>query len=53
MKAEFMPKIRVEVDFMKASIVQAMGLQGSDVEQHINKAIEEAVKNVDYNAIHA
>ena len=51
MNAEFIPKITLNVEFMKGSMVHAMGLAGSDVEKHIAAAIDEQLKNIDYDRI--
>lgn len=51
MDSGFMPKIKVEVDMMKAGIINALGVRGSDVEGYINAAIDREVKKINYEAI--
>ena len=51
MREEFVPKIRLEIDFMKASMIQALGVDGSEVSKHIQAAIDKAVAEIDYEAI--
>lgn len=51
MDANFMPVIKLTVEGMTANIMNAMGVMGSDLETHINAAVEKAVADLDYNRI--
>lgn len=47
MDAGFIPKIRLDIEHMKGSIVHAMGLVGSEMEESINKEVDKAMRNLD------
>ena len=49
MKQEFMPLIKLEVEGMKASIITALGLRGSELSERVNAMIDEAVKSHDFD----
>jgi hypothetical protein len=51
MKAECVPQIRLEVDGMKASITQALGLRGSELEKHLGNAVDEALAAYPWNEV--
>jgi len=47
MNVEFMPKIRLEIDSMKASIIQCLGVHNSELEKIINEQVEKSL--LEYN----
>lgn len=51
MNSEFVPKITLQVEAMKGSIVHAMGLCGSDMEAYINKSVADQMSAIDYDGI--
>lgn len=48
MTPEFIPKIRLEIDAMKASIIQCMGLNESEMAKAIEQAVEEKIACYDF-----
>jgi len=50
MKAEFIPKIRLEVESMKASIIQCLGFQGSEMGKLIEEQVERSLTTYDFES---
>ena len=49
MNVEGMPIIRLEVDRLKYSIVSAMGIRGSELEEKISQSVDKAIMNFDFD----
>ena len=50
MNAEFIPKIRLEVESMTAAIIQCMGFQDSEVGELIKQQIERSIVAYDFES---
>lgn len=51
MDANFMPVVKLTVQGMTANIMNALGVNGSDLGEYLNAAIEKAVADLDYDRI--
>jgi len=49
MNFESVPMIRLELDYMKSSIISTLGLYGSELGEAVKERIEQTIKNYDFN----